>query len=69
MYAFLAPVAFGWALFLYCVLGYYRPRRYRMWIIISLLFLFSVSFGLWGFYFLLAFLLGRNLLEYVCDKN
>ena len=27
------------------------PRRYRMWIIISLLFLFSVSFGLWGFYF------------------
>ena len=51
MYAFLAPVAFGWALFLYCVLGYYRPRRYRMWIIFSLLFLFSVSFGLWGFYF------------------
>ena len=51
MYAFLVPVAFGWALFLYCVLGYYRPRRYNMWVVITLLFLCTVTFGIWGFYF------------------
>ena len=48
MYAFLVPIAFGWALFLYCVLGYYRPRRYNMWVVITLLFLFTVTFGIWG---------------------
>ena len=36
---------------LYCVLGYYRPRRYNMWVVITLLFLFTVTFGIWGFYF------------------
>lgn len=50
-YAFLAPVLLGWALFLYCIVGYARPRRYRLWVIVALLFLFAAAFGIWGFFF------------------